>query len=214
MYLGTGDTLYYQWGPRFIDDQMQIDLSNAGNTYGNSTPQFSAAWAQAYSNRYLGWSAGMVELAGHPAKAFDPELALSIPVVITYVFTILHFLYALGLFLLGISCLVVARGDNAFRTDLNAAHQRLTDTAMLVQELAARSLHDQEMAEDASGGASNVNEGSWPGNLKGGVSVRCVPERRDLAGDPGTLYADSEVSVGLRRRAEGTLGLHMQREME
>ena len=64
MYLGTGDTHSYQRGPRFIDDQMQIDLSNAGNIHGNSTPQFSAAWAQAYSNRYLGWSAGMVELAG------------------------------------------------------------------------------------------------------------------------------------------------------
>ncbi|KAI0085274.1 hypothetical protein BDY19DRAFT_967127 [Irpex rosettiformis] len=194
MFLGTDDTLFYQWGPRFIDDQMQIDLSNAGNTYGNSTSQFSAAWAQAFSNRYLGWSAGMVELADHPAELFRQQLALSIPVATTYLFTVLHFVYALGIFLLGISCLVVARGDGSFRTDLDASVQRLADTSTLVKELAAKSLHDQEMEDGKMGG-------------------RFAPGQSDLAGDPGTLYADSEVSVGLRRRADGTLGLGFRREI-
>ncbi len=99
MLLGSGDTYFYQWGPRFIDDQMQVDLSNAGNTYGNNTAQFSAAWAQAFSNRYLGWSAGMVELAEMPVQIFSPELALSIPVAIVYAFTVLHFVYAFGILL-------------------------------------------------------------------------------------------------------------------
>ena len=53
MFLGTADTDFYQYGLRFIDDQIQLDLSLAGNTYENDTQQFGAAWAQALSNRYL-----------------------------------------------------------------------------------------------------------------------------------------------------------------
>ncbi|KAE9387395.1 hypothetical protein BT96DRAFT_1025907 [Gymnopus androsaceus JB14] len=32
MFLGTGDTQFYQYGSRFLDNQIQLDLSSAGNT--------------------------------------------------------------------------------------------------------------------------------------------------------------------------------------
>ncbi|KAI0683988.1 hypothetical protein BC835DRAFT_1310761 [Cytidiella melzeri] len=194
MYLGKNDTLYYQWGPRLIDDQMQIDLSAAGNTYGNDTTQFSAAWAQAFSNRYLGWTVGVVQLADQPARVSNPQLALSIPVTMSYAFVALHLLYAAGIFVLGISCLLVASGSSR-AGDIQAVHQRLTDTSALVHELTLRSI----AAENGDTIIPRSDNGC------GGS-----PNHREVEGED-TKYLDSDIRLWLRRRANGKLGLSFER---
>jgi hypothetical protein len=196
MFLGTGDSLFYQWGPRFIDDQLQLDLSSAGNTYGNDTAQFSAAWAQAFSNRYLGWTAGMVEFANNSAHQSVEQLALSIPIATAYIFVILHLAYALAILTLGISCLLMVRGSST-QSDIQAAHRRLTDTSVLVQELAQSTLDamdEDEMLWTAKFGHSFVTE-----------------SQQRLAGE-GSEYVDDEVSVRLRRKTNGGLGLKFQQD--
>ncbi|KAF8507730.1 hypothetical protein JB92DRAFT_2793251 [Gautieria morchelliformis] len=162
MFLGTPDTLDYQYGSRFIDDQIQLDLSTAGNTYGNSTQRFGTAWAQALSNRYLGWTAGVIQLDDAPATITRSQLALSIPLATAYLFSILHFVYAFMIVLLGISCLFLpkeggpsgadvveaVKGNSRFDPttelapvlvpDVSLAHIRLSDTSTLVHELVVR----------------------------------------------------------------------------
>lgn len=151
MYLGRNETRDYGWGPRFIDEQIQTDLSIAGNTYGNHSDQFAAAWAQSFSNRYLGWSVGAIRMDDTAATLMVSVLGLSIPMSTSYAFIGLHFAYALSIVLLGISCFFIPQQSPKRRfgsdsednvvgrwtsQDLVSAQTGLTDSSILVYELA------------------------------------------------------------------------------
>lgn len=107
VHLGTDDTDYYQYAPRFLEDQLQVDLTNAGNRFGNDSFSFAGAWAQALSNRLVGWSVGAIELRPAPANTTRPALAVSIPLRLAYVFVGLQFGLAGLLVILGITSLLL-----------------------------------------------------------------------------------------------------------
>ena len=211
MFLGTADTDFYQYGSRFIDDQIQLDLSSAGNTYGNDTQQFGAAWAQALSNRYLGWTAGVIQLNQVPAIIDEPRLAFSIPLATTHLFAILHFVYAFAIALLGISCLFlskeggplgvvedVTRGASVHVPDVSFAHGRLSDTSTLMHELVVRS----RMGPDSALGTGTAAGGD-PEKLRRTASI-LDPERL-LDGEGRD--EDGDIRVVLERKMDGGLGM-------
>ncbi|KAI0337821.1 hypothetical protein BDW22DRAFT_1363592 [Trametopsis cervina] len=208
MFLGTGNTSFYHYGPRFLDDQLQIDLSAAGNTYGNSTAQFGAAWAQAFSNRYLGWTAGTVDLADTRAALSSPQLAIEIPVATSYLFAVLHFVYAAGILVLGVSCMLLARGVGAAAgaDDVRAVHQRLSDTSVLIRDLAEQSVAAEAMVAAAATAAASSELGQ--------ASAEALKSEGSWGwdGSDGGVYADEGTRVGLRRRNDGTIGLDFQTE--
>ena len=201
MFLGTGDTDFYQYGSRFIDDQIQLDLSSAGNTYGNDTQQFGAAWAQALSNRYLGWTAGAVQLSDARAVMSDPRLAVAIPVATTWVFAVLHFVYASAIVGVGVSCLLLggggggggggAREGGAGGADVGVARVGLSDTAVLVRELVVRS-----SLGGSGGGALGGGGESALGTRASGVDgSELEPERWRRTGGGRSVSVGGE-SVG------------------
>lgn len=153
------NTSLYAYTPRYIDDQFQVDVSAAGNSYGNDTTRYASALAQSLSNRMVGWSAGAIRLGELEVNATEPILAIAIPLVTAGVFTGLHFLYALVIIGLGISCLSLPAqyhpgtllsaengeaGPAAGRprahmvSDLAVAQLRLTDSSTLVHEVIVR----------------------------------------------------------------------------
>ncbi|KAH9818076.1 hypothetical protein DFH28DRAFT_1081107 [Melampsora americana] len=156
-YLGTGDTDFYQYAPRFSDDQLQGDLTIAGNQYGNDSQLFASAWAQALSNRMIGWSLGAIELQPIIVNMNQPQLATSIPLTTSYLFLGLHFLFSIFILLLGISALFlpgVLIRDPSFSTrhdniqvdlsqedlklnnvTLSLAQDRLSNPTSLIHEL-------------------------------------------------------------------------------
>lgn len=107
VYLGTADTDLYQYAPRFLEDHLQSDLTDARNRFGDNSVRFSAAWAQALSSRLTGWSAGSIELIPSPAHHTQAVLALSIPLRLAYVFVGLQFVLAGLMIILGITCLLL-----------------------------------------------------------------------------------------------------------
>ncbi|KAF8507733.1 hypothetical protein JB92DRAFT_3083990 [Gautieria morchelliformis] len=222
MFLGTNDTNYYQWGSRFLDDQIQLDLSSAGNTYGNSTQQFGTAWAQALSNRYLGWTAGVIQLDQVPATITRSQLALSIPLTTAHLFAIMHFAYAFMIVLLGISCLFLpkecgpsgadvveaAKGNSRLDPttelapvlvpDVSLAHIRLSDTSTLVHELVVR---------NAFGPVSAL--GRWAGDtdtLERRRRQSIVGSQRLVDGEGREEDGDLRVALE-RQRDGGVLGM-------
>lgn len=78
------------------------------------------------------------------------ELAIQIPLGSTHAFAALHFAYALGIVMLGLSCLVWPnagswgwrRSNGSLRgfsvQDLRSAQVRVSDTSLLVHELSSR----------------------------------------------------------------------------
>ncbi|KAG0141953.1 hypothetical protein CROQUDRAFT_663147 [Cronartium quercuum f. sp. fusiforme G11] len=152
VFLGTDDTDYYQYAPRFLDDQLQVDLTSAGNRFGNDSKLFANAWAQALSNRLIGWSLGAIELKPIEVELTQPQIATSIPLWTAYTFVCLHFIYAFIILLLGFFTLllpgVLPRGSNSYthtptaeqkqilnHEDLNKAKYRLSDPTTLIHEL-------------------------------------------------------------------------------
>ncbi|KAF8465185.1 hypothetical protein JB92DRAFT_3063072 [Gautieria morchelliformis] len=217
MFLGTDDTLFYQWGSRFLDDQIQLDLSSAGNTYGNRTQQFGTAWAQTLSNRYLGWTVGVIQLDHVPATITRSQLALSIPLATAYLFSILHFVYAFVIVLLGISCLflpkeggssgadVVETAKGNSRSDPNAelapvlvpdvslAQIRLSDTSTLVHELVVRNAF---VSDSAFGRGARDTDG-----LERRQRPSIVGSQRLVDGEG--REEDSDLRVALERQIDG-----------
>lgn len=219
LYIGVNDTNFYQWGARFLDDQIQMDLSSAGNTFGNSSSQFAAAWAQAFSNRYLGWSAGAVVMDTVKTRGTTPQLALSIPLGMSYTFAALHFAYALGILALGVACLVLPRWESwrwrrvgAARQfsvqDLRSAQIRLSDASILVHELAT--MHGMSGSEHSAGSSTHSRDrrdeesyAEFVGaevdirQTVSGASSRSLMSERSLASD--------DVRVSLERSGDGGL---------
>jgi hypothetical protein len=151
VYLGAGSTDSYQYSSRYMDEMLQVDLSAAGNTFGNDTSAFAKAWGAGLSARLLGWSAGAVELRP-PAlsgKSFRTKGAfvLSMNLWTAYAFAALHFLYAAFIVLLGASCIFIpasspsltqeeySRDSPAPVSDVRASHAKLSDPSTLVLEV-------------------------------------------------------------------------------
>ncbi|KAG0148198.1 hypothetical protein CROQUDRAFT_721806 [Cronartium quercuum f. sp. fusiforme G11] len=149
---------WYQSSTRFMDDQLQVDLSSVGNRFGNDSRLFAAAWAQSLSTRLVGWSAGAIELLPCAASATRPELATSIPLWLAYVFLALHFVFAILILLLAVSTFrlpgmlrqrsfVSSKQDGTeakssdeqqralMINDLEVAQDRLSDPTTLIHEL-------------------------------------------------------------------------------
>lgn len=100
-------TREYLYTSRYIDEQVQVDITTAGNIYGNSTTRFASAIAQSLSNRLAGWSAGAITMQPLEANSTHSILALRIPLVLSWTYIGLHGLYALVILLLGLSCLLL-----------------------------------------------------------------------------------------------------------
>lgn len=218
LFLGTADTSYYQYGSRFLDDQIQMDLSSAGNTYGNSSTQFATALAQAFSNRYLGWSVGAITMDTVEAQGTTPELAISIPLRTSHVFAVLNLAYALGIVSLGVSCLVLATRNNWGRRrtetdrrfspqDLRSAQLRLSDTSILVHELASR-------PGPGSGESSSESEDS-SADIVGGASR--IRRRASRSSNRSWLFGKSggrdDTRVSLERQSDGGLGFDFKKHI-
>ncbi|KAF8492114.1 hypothetical protein JB92DRAFT_3090457 [Gautieria morchelliformis] len=210
MFLGTPDSLFYQWGSRFLDDQIQLDLS---------TQQFGAAWAQALSNRYLGWTAGAIQLDQVPATVTRSQLALSIPLATSYLFAILHFVYAFVIVLLGISCrflpkegglagadvLEAAKGYSrsdpttelapVLVSDVSLAHIRLSDTSTLVHELVVRNAFGSDSA--LARGARDTDRLGRRGTRRPSI----VGSQRLVDGEG--REEDGDLRVALERQRDG-----------
>lgn len=170
-YLGTDDTDFYQYAPRFLDDQLQVDLTAAGNQYGNDSQRFASAWAQALSNRMIGWSLGAIELQPIIVNMTRPHLATSIPLSMAYLFLGLHILFSIFILLLGISALFlpgILRRDpripprhDGIQEDLSQealklnsvtlsfAQDRLSNPTSLIHEL-MNTRRSQELASSSS----------------------------------------------------------------
>jgi hypothetical protein len=216
MYLGNPpDSYYYQYGMPFIDEQFQSDITNAGNTYGNSTSDFTSAVAQSLSNRLAGWSAGAVEFQPVDVKLMEPVLAIRIPLTAAYAFAALHLLYAVAIISLGISCLLLPstcytadqvtlealHGQDGGKertelvSDLKVAHLRLTELATLVHEL---------VLAQSGGILQDPHDVSSGRHLYGVVDPSSMDDGRKK--DEGN-YAEGEGRIKLAEGADGSLQL-------
>ncbi|EGG12028.1 uncharacterized protein MELLADRAFT_89223 [Melampsora larici-populina 98AG31] len=170
-YLGTADTDYYQYAPRFLDDQLQVDLTAAGNQYGEDSQLFASAWAQALSNRMIGWSVGAIELQPIIVNKTQSHLATSIPLSTAYLFLGLHILFSIFILSLGISALFlpgILRRDPRITTQhdnmpedpsqedlqlngvtLSFARDKISTPASLIHEL-MNTRRSQELASSSS----------------------------------------------------------------
>lgn len=113
---------------------------------------FASAWAQALSNRMIGWSLGAIELQPITVNRTRSHLATSIPISTAYLFLGLHIVFSIFILLLGVSALSlpgVLRRDPRFsaRNDdlqedlksnhaiLSLAQDRLSDPTSLIHDL-------------------------------------------------------------------------------
>lgn len=157
------------------------------------------------------------------ARGSTAVLSISIPLRTTHAFAVLHFTYALGIIALGVSCLVLATGNRWGRgraekdrrfspQDLRSAQLRLSDTSILVHELASRpgrgtyasgykvgngeSGFDESDAEFVGGtfGVRRRARGPWSKSWLFGENV----ERDDTR-------------VGLKRQNDGGLGFDFKK---
>lgn len=223
VFLGAGDTTTYMYAPRFLDDQLQSDLTNAGNQFGNDSRAFADAWAQALSNRLAGWSVGALESApSSTAQMTAPVIALEMPLATVHIFANLHFVYALLFIFLGLSCLSIPNRPSTGAANRNSgvedegswdgtetqkpvselalAQARLADPSTLVRELAARSTAVRDPSEAASGGPVYRPVGRR-------TASQSTLTLRELDG-----AEQNDVRVVLQRRSDGTLGLQFSHE--
>lgn len=153
-YLFDNNTDEYRYAARFAEEQLQVDLTRIGNRDGNRTEKFAAAWAQAISNRLVGWSAGAIHLDSLPVNSTESVLAISIPLSTAYVFVGLLWAIAGFIILLGLSTMFLpgvvsgrtlkprpSNGDHDLQfpqlqaTGLYHAHDFLSDPTRLIHEL-------------------------------------------------------------------------------
>jgi hypothetical protein len=198
VFLGTADSDLYVYTSNYMDEMLQVDLSAAGNTYGNDSAAFAGAWGQSISARLLGWSAGAVELVlptTGTAMLHQGSAAVSIDLASAYAFTGLLFTYAVLIVILGISCAFIPTsriapassqpGTSGARpvSNTRAAHAKLSDFSTLVMEV----LDAREV-----------------GRLRPTLSRRSSAVSLGEAGDHAV---ERQVRLGLRTKADGGLGL-------
>ncbi|KAF8313415.1 hypothetical protein DL93DRAFT_2167837 [Clavulina sp. PMI_390] len=98
----------YANSPRYLDNQLQVDIELIANTYGNDTGRFRLEFAQILSYRLLGWSAGALGMVETEGIRTASVLALSIDLALAGAFTGLHLLFALLIMLVGLSAMLLS----------------------------------------------------------------------------------------------------------
>jgi hypothetical protein len=193
-----GPANYYQDANNYMDEMLQVDLSSAGNVYGNSSDAFAATWAMSISARLLGWSGGTFELRAvdntvHTRVAVS---AISIDVASAYAFAILHFVLAGVIVLLGISCVFISKYAPSMNgsdlseparkgTDIRAAHAKLSD-------------YSTPMAEVVN--VRSADQGSSTSYHSTGLDT----------GDAEERSVERRVRLGLRTNADGVTELEFR----
>ncbi|KAF8315604.1 hypothetical protein DL93DRAFT_2096617 [Clavulina sp. PMI_390] len=147
----------YPRSTRYLDAQLQADVTLIANDLGSDVDHLALEFARMFSNRLLGWSAGALQLDPILGIYSVDVLAISIPIITSWVFIVLLLLLALFILLLGISAPFLhtkyhsvapttdhdsptspTEHENHMVSDIFIAQQRLSDTSTLVHEIVLR----------------------------------------------------------------------------